>query len=82
MRPHAQDLIAAAARVLAGKAHTEEDLHDALYQLAIDIVTPPPSREPLLPSRRMPVAGEVLPRHQRATWARSKTIYDVNGGRR
>lgn len=80
MKTRAQELIAEAAQTLAGKPHTEEALHDALYQLAIDILSPPPSHDPILPSRRMPRANEVLPRHQRATWARAKTVYDVDEG--
>lgn len=28
-------------------------------------------------TRRQPAAGEVLPRHQRASWARGKTAHDV-----
>lgn len=80
MMAHAQELIADVARDLAGKAHPEEVLHAALYQLVLDIVTPTASRGDGLLSRRAPLANEVLPRHQRATWARGKTIYDADGG--
>ena len=80
MKSNAQELIAAAAHHLAGKVHTEEELHEVLYQLAIDIVTPPASREDTRRSRRAPIANEVLPRHQRATWARGKTAYDTDAG--
>lgn len=76
MRAHVQELVAAAAHALAGKLHTEEELHTALYQLAIDIRSPARLAAP--PSlRRMPLANEVLPRHQRASWAREKTAYDA-----
>ena len=68
-------MIVAVARSLAGKAHTVEELHDALFHLVYDIVTPWPARFEA-PLRRTPLANEVLPRHQRATWARSKTAYD------
>ena len=80
MRAHVQELVAAAAAALAGKAHTFEELHDALYQLAIDIRSPA-RLDDHRPSRRMPVANEVLPRHQRATWARSETVYDAEDDR-
>ena len=76
MRQHVQELVAAAAHALAGKQLAEDELHAALYQLAIDIRSPgrlaaPPS------ARRMPLANEVLPRHQRASWAREKPPYDT-----
>jgi hypothetical protein len=77
MKPHAQDLVAAAAVSLAGKAHTVEAMHEALYQLALDLFTPWSSSPPSM-MRRMPGAYEVLPRHQRASWARAKTEYDVD----
>lgn len=77
MRAHAHEAIAIAAHALAGKAHTEEELLAAFFQLALDIVSPPRSREDARPGRRMPFANEVLPRHQRATWARGKTVYDA-----
>ncbi len=75
MRQHVQELVAAAAHALAGKAHTVEEMHDALYQLAIDIRSPARLADHQ-PSRRMPFANEVLPRHQRASWAREKTVHD------
>jgi hypothetical protein len=75
MRQHVQELVAAAARALAGKAHTEAEMHDALYQLAIDIRSPT-RLDDHRPNRRMPLANEVLPRHQRASWAREKTVHD------
>lgn len=75
MKVHAQELIAAVAQALAGRAHTAEEMHVALFQLALDIVSPARLDVPRT-LRRMPVANEVLPRHQRATWARGKTAYD------
>ena len=80
MKAHARDLIVAAVQALAGKVHTEEALHDVLYQLALDVTTPFSAGEPILRARRMPRANEVLPRHQRATWARGKTVYDAAEG--
>lgn len=56
-----------------------EDLSKALHQLAIDVLRPPAletTQETRL-VRRSPAAGEVLPRAQRATWAREETVHDV-----
>ena len=75
MRAHVQELIDAAAKKLAGRSHTVDEMHDALYQLAIDIRAPA-RLDDYRPSRRMPSANELLPRHQRATWARARTEYD------
>lgn len=75
MRAHVQELVATAARTLAGKVHTEEEMHAALYQLALDIRAPA-RLDDHPPTRRMPVANEVLPRYQRATWARGSTEHD------
>jgi hypothetical protein len=69
-------LIEAAARDLAGRVHTAEELHSTLFKLALDIVSPT-RLDDHRPTRRMPFANEVLPRHQRATWARGKTVHDV-----
>lgn len=80
MKAYAQELIAATAHALAGRSLTLEEIHDALYQLAIDISAPARRDGDLdgsLSGRRTPLANEVLPRHQRATWARAKTLYDV-----
>jgi hypothetical protein len=76
MRDPVHKVVEATARKLAGKAHTKEELHAALFQLAIDIMTPARSGDDPPPFRRMPGANEVLPRHQRASWARGKTVYD------
>ena len=75
MKAGTEIMLVAVARSLAGKSHTVEELHNALFCLVYDIVTPWPERFDA-PLRRMPLANEVLPRHQRATWARSKTEYD------
>ena len=76
MRDHVQELIAAAALALADRAHTVDDLHAALFKLALEIVSPARLAEHH-PQRRMPFANEVLPRHQRATWARGRTVHDA-----
>jgi hypothetical protein len=76
MKAHAHELVAAAAQALAGKMHTAEELHAVLFKLALDIVSPR-RLDDHRPSRRMPGANEVLPRYQRATWARGKTVHDV-----
>ena len=76
MKALAQELIASAAHALAGRVHTAEELHDVLYQLAIDIAAPG-RRDVSAAMRRVPLANEVLPRHQRATWARGKTVHDM-----
>jgi len=79
MKPHTQELIAAAAQSLAGRVHTAEEMYAALYQLAIDIAAPARLDVPCV-MRRIPFSNEVLPRHQRATWARGKTVHDVGEG--
>jgi hypothetical protein len=76
MRDNVHKVVEEAARKLAGRAHGKEELHAALFQLAIDIMTPARSGDDPPPFRRAPGANEVLPRHQRASWARGKTIYD------
>lgn len=80
MNDRAHALIAEVARDLAGKVHTQEELHDALYTLVRESYLP--ERLAVVPVRRMPAAGEVLPPQQRATWARAKTMYDDLGDRR
>ena len=79
MKPGTEIMITAVARSLAGKSHTVEELHDALFHLVYDIVTPWPARFEA-PLRRAPLANEVLPPQQRASWARAKTIYDRDDG--
>lgn len=76
MKQHVQELVEAAAKALAGKVHTVEEMHSALYQLAIDIRSPARLADHHS-WRRMPLANEVLPRHQRASWARGQTVHDV-----
>jgi hypothetical protein len=72
-RAHA--LIAAVALKLAGKEHTQEQLYDELFTLVRLCYLP--ERQAVVPVRRMPAAGEVLPPQQRATWARARTPYDA-----
>lgn len=75
MKASAHERIAAAARDLAGKVHTEEDLQSVLFTLVREAYLP--EGRPVVPVRRVPAAGEVLPPQQRATWARESTIYDA-----
>lgn len=80
MRDHVHKIVEAAARKLAGKAHPKEELHAALFQLALDLLSPAGSGEDARSLRRSPGANEVLPPQQRASWARAKTIYDRDDG--
>ena len=80
MRDHVHKLVESAARKLAGKAHAKDELHAALFQLALDLLSPARSGVDVRPLRRSPGANEVLPPHQRASWARAKTVYDRNDG--
>ena len=75
MKDHAHKLIATAARELAGTAHAKEELHDVLFKLVLECISP--EGRPVVPVRHMPAAGEVLPPQQRATWARALTAYDA-----
>ena len=75
MKDRAHQLIAAAARELAGKVHTQEELEIVLFTLVRESHLP--EGRPVVPVRRMPAAGEVLPPQQRATWARALTVYDA-----
>lgn len=75
MNVRAHALIAAAAQKLEGQVHTQEELYDALFTLVRTCYLP--ERQAVVPVRRMPAAGEVLPPQQRATWARAVTKYDV-----
>lgn len=72
-RAHVQ--IAAAAQKLAGRAHTQEELYGELFSLVRLCYLP--ERQPVVPVRRTPAAGEVLPPQQRASWARARTPYDA-----
>lgn len=74
MKDRAHALIAAAAHDLAGKVHTEEELQNVLFTLVRESYLP--EGRPIVPVRRTPAAGEVLPPQQRATWARIRTPYD------
>jgi hypothetical protein len=75
MNDRARELIDAAARRLAGKVRPLDQVRAELYQLVIDCASPAPSASPGSP-RRSPGAGEVLPPHQRASWARERTVHD------
>lgn len=75
MNDRARELIDVAARRLAGKARPLDQVTHELYRLVIACALPAPSASPGSP-RRSAGAGEVLPPHQRATWARARTVHD------
>jgi hypothetical protein len=75
VRDHAHVQIDATARILAGKVHTEEELQAVLFALVRTCYLP--ERCDVVPVRRTPAAGEIIPPQQRATWARALTAYDV-----
>lgn len=56
---------------------SRERISEILYNLVLDCRQPPRlgTHEP---SRRLPAAGEVLPPHQRASWARQMTVHDLH----
>jgi hypothetical protein len=76
MRAHANELILVAAAEIAAGDLTPTQIYDKLYTLVLECSQPPP-REVPTDLRHAPLANEVLPRHQRATWARGKTLYDT-----
>jgi len=75
VKEQAHQHIAEVAAALAGRVLSRDELEEALYALVRDCVTPG-ARPQSDPARRSPIAGEVLPPHQRASWAREKTPYD------
>jgi hypothetical protein len=76
MNDRARELIDVAARRLAGEARPLDQVRGILYRLVIDCASPAPSDSPGS-SRRSAGPGEVLPPHQRASWARERTVHDV-----
>lgn len=78
MNDRQRDIIEAAVeRLMPNVVGLErEEVSLLLYQLAIDVMKPPALTVPAV-FRRAPGSGEVLPRHQRATWAREKTVHDA-----
>ena len=77
MNDRQRDIVdAAVAALMAKVTGSRDDVSAALYQLVIDFAQPPPLTVPEV-LRRAPVAGEVLPPSQRATWCREMTVYDV-----
>lgn len=75
MKTQASQRVESAAAALAGRVHTQAALEAELFALVRGCTESDP-RPPSGPARRMPVAGEVLPPRQRASWARGKTPYD------
>jgi hypothetical protein len=76
MNTRAPDLIAETARDLLARPHTQKELEEKLFTLARGCYMPE-GRADVVPVRRMPAAGEILPPQQRATWARARTPYDA-----
>lgn len=78
MNDRQRDIIEAAVDSLVPhtQGRTREQIGEVLYNLVIDCAHPPRLRVPEV-MRRSPVAGEVLPPHQRASWARSTTEHDA-----
>ncbi len=70
-----ENLLADIRDEFAASCSLREVISRALYQLAIDFSRPPPKGVPEV-LRRAAVAGEVLPPHQRASWARERTVHD------
>lgn len=77
MNDRASAQITIIAQKLAGKMHTQAELEDELFTLVRACYLPEHERREVIPVRRMPAAGEVLPPQQRAAWAREKTVYDA-----
>jgi hypothetical protein len=73
----ATDRVLALVGDLIGSREAEQ-IADTLYQLALDVLKPPSLTGDVGPTRRMPTAGEVLPPHQRASWAREETEHDAS----
>ena len=78
MNDRQRDIIEAAVNTLMPhvQGRTREQIDESLYSLVLDCGQPPrlSAHEP---SRRSPAAGEVLPPHQRASWARKMTTHDL-----
>ncbi len=55
---------------------SRDEIGEMLYNLVIDCGRPP-RLDAHEPTRRSPMAGEVLPPHQRASWARKMTVHDL-----
>ena len=75
MRGHAHAAIKVASQAMANTAYTAEVLYEKLFALVLECSQP--ERRTIPTSlRRTPVAGEVLPPEQRASWTRHLMVYD------
>jgi hypothetical protein len=61
------------------QALSHDQIGELLYNLVLDCGQPPrlDAHNAHESTRRAPMAGEVLPPHQRASWAQKLTIYDL-----
>jgi hypothetical protein len=78
MNDRQREIIDAATDALVPYAQTlsRDQIGEMLYNLVIDCGQPP--RLGVHESaRRSPMSGEVLPPHQRASWARKMTVHDL-----
>lgn len=78
MNDRQRSIIDAATDALVPHAPTlsRDQLGEMLYNLVIDCGQPP-RLGVHAPALRAPMAGEVLPPHQRASWARKMTVHDL-----
>ena len=78
MNDRQRSIIDAATDALMADAPTltRDQIGEMLYNLVIDCGQPP-RLAVHESSRRSPMAGEVLPPHQRASWARKMTVHDL-----
>ena len=78
MNDRQREIIDAATDALVPHVQTltRDQIGEMLYNLVLDCKQPP--RLGMLESvRRSPMPGEVLPPHQRASWARKMTVHDL-----
>ena len=78
MNDRQRSIIDAATDALVPHAQTltRDQIGELLYNLVIDCGQPPRLGVQESP-RRSPMAGEVLPPHQRASWAQKMTVHDL-----
>jgi hypothetical protein len=75
VREHAHAAIKAASEAMSNTVYTAEVLYDKLFALVLECTQP---KRTTIPTslRRTPIAGEVLPPEQRASWTRHLTAYN------
>lgn len=79
MNDRQRDIIEAAVDAMMPyvQGRTREQIGEDLYNLVLDCQQPPRLSTHNESTRRSPAAGEVLPPHQRASWARKMTPHDL-----